>query len=682
MDCSRIWMGLCGVFALCGGIAAPLQVAAAPSDVFSMSLEELVQVEVGSLFVEDELSVGSVVSKVTEAQWRSQGAEKTFDALIHLPGVYVSDYFHGQTIPSFRGFSGSEQYNSFLLLLDGIPMNNYSSAAGTYGAPNYALGNLESIEVIRGPGSSIYGADAFNGVVSLNTWSSDIDQVEAWAEAGDFGYLQGNARLRHSWGDDVVLTSVLSASGTENEHIPASFHSSATGALVDAEITGEYENLTTTHKLAIRNFEFALYYSEHETADSFGSGELAPVFPNGGHTDGAAKMMALKISHVLELDSGMELETSVYDVQDELYGRFGIGANVGVAPTDPAFVWDSEDHRTGLNLTLRRPLSETGSRFVFGYSYDEVEVDHLGVSMPGFGAPYSAMNVERRLHGVMGQVEQRFMEDMVQVIAGVRHDDYSDFGGHTSPRLAVIFHPTEQSALKFLYGNAYRAPSINEQADNGLVKGGGTGLEPEQVDTYEIAWIQSHEKWRYRVSTYSSEVEDSIALGATDDPSFVIQYENGVSAESVGVELEAVYQSDSWQLYANTSWNESEQTLPVPETDSYSSYPDLIVNAGASYSPAREWFFSLNNVVYDGFETVYPGVEISPSYQTLGELPTLWRTDFHVRWAPKSEGLDYQLYLTVLDLFDRQDTAASMVPVEGGAGTPGRKVSVGMSVAF
>ena len=126
---------------------------------FDLSLAELMEIEIASRFMEDELTVGSTVSKVTEAQWRSQGAEKTFDALEHLPGIYISEYFHGQQIPTFRGFAASEQYNSFLLLLDGMPLNNYSSAAGTYGTPNYALGNLQTIEVIRGPGSAIYGAD-------------------------------------------------------------------------------------------------------------------------------------------------------------------------------------------------------------------------------------------------------------------------------------------------------------------------------------------------------------------------------------------------------------------------------------------------------------------------------------------------------------------------------------------
>ena len=83
---------------------------------FDLSLAELMEVEVASHFYEDELTVGSSVSKITEAQWRSQGAEKTFDALVHLPGIYVSEYFHGQMVPSFRGFAGSDQYNSFLLL--------------------------------------------------------------------------------------------------------------------------------------------------------------------------------------------------------------------------------------------------------------------------------------------------------------------------------------------------------------------------------------------------------------------------------------------------------------------------------------------------------------------------------------------------------------------------------------
>ena len=57
----------------------------------------------------------------------------TFDALVHVPGAYVATYFHGQLIPTFRGFAGVEQYNSFLLLLDGMPLNKYSSAAATYG---------------------------------------------------------------------------------------------------------------------------------------------------------------------------------------------------------------------------------------------------------------------------------------------------------------------------------------------------------------------------------------------------------------------------------------------------------------------------------------------------------------------------------------------------------------------
>jgi hypothetical protein len=313
----------------------------AEDSLFDLTLSELMEVKVASFVVEDELTVGATVSKVTEAQWRNQGAEKTFDALVHLPGIYMSEYFHGQMVPSFRGFTGSAQYNSFLLLLDGMPLNSYSSAAGTYGTPNYALGNLQSIEVIRGPGSSIYGADAFNGVISLNTWSSAENRQEAWLEGGTHGYQQLTARVRQSIGDAAALTSIISASTLHDEQLPDPFHPTTGAPLTDAEVSGGYENLTTTHKLAIKDLELAFYYSKHAVEDAFGAGEVDGVFSNGHHTDGTAEMMAAKVSHALTLDGGTELASSLYHVQSELLGSFGLGANVAAPPVSPTLDWDS-----------------------------------------------------------------------------------------------------------------------------------------------------------------------------------------------------------------------------------------------------------------------------------------------------------------------------------------------------
>jgi iron complex outermembrane receptor protein len=285
-----------------------------------LSIFELLEVKIASGFLESELNVGSTVSKVTEEQWRKQGARRTFEAIQHVPGVYVSNYLYGSLVPSFRGFAAADQFNSFLLLLDGIPLNAYSSGSGIFGTPNFSLGNLKNIEVIRGPGSAMYGAYAFQGVVSLNTWSSDENRYEAWGEGGNHGSWHGTARFRQSLGEQAVLTAMISGSGLDDAHIKEEYHPSPGAKLVTSRVSGEYDNITTSAKLAISDFEAAFYYSRNRTDDSFGTGEFFDSFPNGGHSAGNAKMMALKLSHQAELVPGWEVGSHAYHTRDELVG--------------------------------------------------------------------------------------------------------------------------------------------------------------------------------------------------------------------------------------------------------------------------------------------------------------------------------------------------------------------------
>ncbi len=643
-----------------------------------LSLSELLEVRVASGFLENELRVGSSVSQVSEDQWRRQGARRTFDAIEHVPGVYVSDYINGQSIPSFRGFSDSNQYNSFLLLLDGMPLNNYSSGAGTYGTPNFALGNLRSIEVIRGPGSAVYGANAFQGVVAMNTWSSEEDRYEAWGEAGNHGYWQANGRIRQSLGEHAQLTAMISGSGLEDAEIVEKFHPSPGADLVTATVTGEHTNVTATAKLAIEDFELAFYYSENDTKDSFGVGELAGVFPNGNHSDGLAKMGALKLSYLAKLASGWEIDSTAYHIRDELFGSFGL-VNVGGPPEPPSLDWDSKDRRTGINILAKKPYLQSKTQLLFGYTFDFMEVDRFGANVTG--APPTVEDESRKLNGLMGQVEHRFLDDQLQLILGLRYDHYSDFGDHFSPRVAVIYHPLENSALKFMYGNAYRAPALNEQVTSGLIKGGGEALGPETVDTFELVWMQSDGGWRYSVSTYYSMVKDGINITISNEPGFFFEYRNNADFESYGIELDGSYRIEKWELFGNLSYNQSKQTGPIEIEEIFSAYPDYILNFGITYQPVPEWTITLNQLVHEGRETLVVPLT-SPSYENTGPLPTRARTDLHLGWQPWGPEKDHELYFYVRDLFDNADIQSSMSPVENGNGTAGRQFALGLRLGF
>ena len=88
---------------------------------------------------------------------------------------------------------------------------------------------------------------------------------------------------------------------------------------------------------------------------------------------------------------------------------------------------------------------------------------------------------------MVAQDEWQIADDW-QLTAGVRYDDYSDFGGTVNPRVALVWDINEQITSKLLYGKAFRAPNFQEQRiQNNPVVLGNKNLNPETIHTYEWA---------------------------------------------------------------------------------------------------------------------------------------------------------------------------------------------------
>src|SRR5262249_21441659 len=107
---------------------------------------------------------------------------------------------------------------------------------------------------------------------------------------------------------------------------------------------------------------------------------------------------------------------------------------------------------------------------------------------------------------------------------GLRHDGYDTFGGTTNPRLGLIYAPRETTALKLLYGRAFRAPNDYElyYEDGGLSQKSNPGLRPETIDTYEIALEHTfHGRIRGSASVYHYSIGNLIT--ATIDPSDLLE---------------------------------------------------------------------------------------------------------------------------------------------------------------
>ena len=114
---------------------------------------------------------------------------------------------------AIRGYSGVASARGIGTLLDGIPMNGPSFGSGQYTTQNIGLGVLERIEVIRGPGSALYGSDAFHGVIAMTAFESEKDITRMSAEGGIDNYYQTSLQHSSGFGNDARVNIAVAASG-------------------------------------------------------------------------------------------------------------------------------------------------------------------------------------------------------------------------------------------------------------------------------------------------------------------------------------------------------------------------------------------------------------------------------------------------------------------------------------
>ena len=122
---------------------------------------------------------------------------------------------------------------------------------------------------------------------------------------------------------------------------------------------------------------------------------------------------------------------------------------------------------------------------------------------------------------------------------GARHDRYPNFGGTTNPRLALIYSPREKTAFKFLYGEAFRAPSVYELYYEIEGFKSNPSLKPEKIRTYEIVWEHYiGDRFRMTTSGFHYDVRDLMDQFTDDDGDLIFRNSGRVRAKGLEMELE------------------------------------------------------------------------------------------------------------------------------------------------
>lgn len=253
----------------------------------------------------------------------------------------------------------------------------------------------------------------------------------------------------------------------------------------------------------------------------------------------------------------------------------------------------------------------------------------------------------------MVQLRNVFLDGKLKLYLSARLDNYSDFGSQLTPRLGVIYNLDKKEVVKFLYGNAFRAPVASELTSSGVIQG-NPDLEPENIDTYELIWKRNNYNTAYSATLFYSEWNDAIIIADRDDlpAPFIQRYENLGELNSRGVELEFNAIFNRFRIDSAYSYVKSEDRTGGQD---YLAFPRHIVQLGITASMNKNLKLRLNNIVYDD-------VFDSPS-DTADRLGTIWMSNFNLTYKL---GPNLECALDINDIFNRKDNTPSLWGNSGG----------------
>ncbi len=652
---------------------------------FTLSLEELlsIEVEVASGVLESELEVGSTVSLVTQEQWRQRGARRTDDALGGLVSTIALPTIGGSNALAVRGYATELSVRGIATILDGVPLNTLSFGTAVYDKPNINLGVLERIETIRGPGSAIYGSDAFHGVVSLKSFSSHTNLVSAEMDVGHQGYRQSNLKISQGFQHFRIHTAVA-ISTQDPQNRPYSYTDVDTQNTLRSSRDHQYESQSVVVKISDSQqkqgrFELGYYFNKWNADQSSGFGSLV----YSGSSLGRDRDFSANRSHFQMLKGAynwyfarqVSLQANVYYWQNSHDWDFDLTRSVG-----HTFFLGEQEYRNGLSLTLRQPFNDWNIQWQASLATNHLKVTDThnqriandGTVLLDDAAPYHKLS--RTIHSAFVQTKSHFFDKRLYLLLGARFDDYSDFGVQVSPRTGLIWKGTSTSAIKLLYGNAFRAGVGGELKGSGEIRGDPT-IKPETIDTYELIYMHTQTQWKSSVTYFQSEWKNAIVIRPliNDSEGFSSEYVNRGENKASGVELEGQYLINQFNLQGGLSWVTSES---VSENLDYVAFPEYIINLDVHFTALPE------TLTFSLFNRLHLNADSGPvrnNIQHPAPLEDYFRTDLSVSGKVNKQ-LDY--FFHIRNIFDQNNQLPSIWNAEGGIGQPGININGGVKMVF
>jgi iron complex outermembrane receptor protein len=509
----------------------------------------------------------AVATVITAEDIKAIGATDLDEVMETVPGVHVARGTQGyMPIYVMRGVH-RDTNPQVLMLVNGVPVTTafQGNRGNVWGG--LPLENVARIEVIRGPGSALYGADAFTGVINVTTkTAADIAGTQFGVRAGSFATrdawmlhggelgsieVAGYLRVGHTDGDRRTVTADAQTGWDRLMTTHAS--------LAPGPIDNRRDNLDGSLDLSYGEWRLRLGYKKRDDVGS-AAGVAQALDPTGrNYSERVTSDLTYQTNSLARnWDFTLQANFMRYKEFSDLT-LFPAGANLGGGPFADGMIGNPykwEQHGRLHAAALYDGFEQHRVRFGTGvqkediYRVRETKNFNPNFSPIGTGSFADITDVSdtaaflkphsRMVRYWFAQDEWNFGKDWT-LTAGLRRDSYSDVGATTNPRLALAWEAAYNLTAKLLYGTAFRAPSFVELYNiNNPVQVGNPNLKPEKMRTVEAAlsWLPVP-KLQLGVNVFHYDMRDTLQIG----PDYV--WQNAGEQTGKGMELEAIWDAAS-----------------------------------------------------------------------------------------------------------------------------------------
>lgn len=453
-------------------------------------------------------NLGSSVSVLKADEIQALGSNYLIDSIATLPGVTVNQNgsFGGVATVRIRGAS-SEQT---LVVIDGVVVNDPTSPGGGYDFSRIDPSNIEQIEVLRGPQSTLWGTDAMGGVINIITKTAKKgSNKKLFSQIGSFNTLRGGAEFNKAtdkYNYRLAATNISSDGISKADRINGNNEKDGYDAKTMSASGGVKFINGSQLKTSI------LWTDAKSDFDSFVFGAQGNI--GDGDEYSKSEELTANVKFLFPLFEG-KLENTLLAGSSEIERE---SFNAGISS------FSSKGSRNTFQYQSTFKINQN-NRLAFGAEQEKSKSNDENITINGFFALYEL---------------QAF--DSLIINAGLRRDDHDRYSAVTTGRLSIAYNPNDQITLYANWGEGFKSPTIFQTTFFCCdATSPNSDLKPENSESFNInlTYQTLDMRGKFSLTYFDQDTENLINYSSGS-------YENIATANTTGVEIESNYRFTNW----------------------------------------------------------------------------------------------------------------------------------------